>query len=459
MSAEIPAAPVIIPATVNQLPTLSQDLLFVNQEGVRYWNHTTNQINTIIAPTIGDAQSIAQIVERQAGPGLPIGTITALSASNDGQKIAFVRYTGVVDRQEQYRIDLYDRATEKTTIVVPTVTWLFAIAISDDGEWVAYLAQATAQTAHKPSGLAAPMPAPHPGEGSPLATVWLVRTHGLTQPRQVGLCGTPTSSDVTAQCIHKLIWSAHNQLTWSDSTGLWVATTDANSATLLAPNTFIPPTSIKTYTPWAWSPGGRYLLTWVGHYEGSSQAVIDSKTGQVAEVANSFEYVNPGVRLSWLADDRIALVRPGSLYDKVMPSLEFWLLRNRVDLQLHLALSVTIPITVESIPTAPLRFPNGNIGFAVLNSHQESDQERGLFVWDQEQIQRVNGLPLSAENPAMSGLAMLAGELYWSYNGSGAILQDLELGYLLYVPTDGTPLYDLRALMGDYVWGITWLGQ
>ncbi|MFZ4660470.1 MAG: TolB family protein, partial [Caldilineaceae bacterium] len=455
----VTAPAVIIPATANQLPTFPQDLLFVNQEGVQYWNHTTNQISTLIAPTLGAGPGVTPIVERQAGPGLPIGTITELSVSDSGQKIAFVRYTGLVDGQEQYRIDLYDRAAAQTTIVVPLVTRLFDMTLSADGEWVAYLMQATEQTANKPSGLAAPIPAPHSGDGPPLATVWVVPTNGLAQPNQVGLCGTPVSNDVTVQCERKLLWSASNQLAWADSTGLWLATTDANSATLLAANTFVPPTSIQGYTPGAWSPSGRYLLTWVGHYEGGSQAIIDSKTTQVAEVANSFEYVNPGLRLTWLADDRIALVRPGSLYDKIMPTLEFWSLRDGVELQLQLDLSVTIPITVESIPTAPFPFPNGSIGFAVLNSHQEQHQERGLFIWDQKQIQRVNALPLSAENPAMPGLAILAGELYWSSAGAGAILQDFDFGYLLYAPTDGTPLYDLKALMGDYVWGITWLRQ
>ncbi len=455
----VAAPPVIIPATDNQLPTLSQDLIFVNQDGVQYWNHTTNQINTIIAPTLGEAPSIVQIVERQAGPGLPIGTITALSATNAGQKIAFVRYTGVVDGQEQYRIDLYDRATAQTIIVVPLVTRLFDMALSVNGEWVAYLVQATEQTAHKASGLAAPIPAPHLGDGPPSATVWVVRTNGLAQSNQVGLCGAPVSSDVTVQCMRRLLWSANDQLAWADSAGLWMAATDANSATLLAPNTIVPPTSIKAYTPWAWSPSGRYLFTWINHYEGGSQAVVDSRSNHVAEVANSFEYVNPGLRLTWLPNDRVALVRPGSLYDKVMPTLEFWSLRDDTDLHLRLDLSVTIPVTIESIPTAPFAFSNGSIGFAVLNSHQESHQERGLFVWDQEQIRRVNTLPLSAENPAMPGLARLSGELYWSSDGTGAILQDFDFGYLLYVPTDGTSLYDLRPLMGDSVWGITWLPQ
>ncbi|MCE7986322.1 MAG: hypothetical protein DYG89_34545 [Caldilinea sp. CFX5] len=457
--ANVAAPPVILPASASQLPTLSQDLLFVNQRGVQYWNHTTNQISTIIAPTLGESPGAIPIVARQAGPGLPIGTITDLSASNDGQKIAFVRYTGVVDGQEQYRIDLYERATAQTTIVVPTVTRLFDIALSADGAWVAYLVQAIEQTAHKASGLAAPIPAPHLGDGPPSATVWVVRTNGLTQSNQVGLCGAPVSPDVTVQCMRRLLWSANNQLAWADSAGLWVAATDANSATLLASNTFAPPTSIKAYTPWVWSPSGRYLFTWVNHYEGGSQAVIDSKTNHVAEVANSFEYVNPGLRLTWLPDDRIALVRPGSLYDNVMPTLEFWSLRDDVDLQIHLDLSVTIPVTIESIPIAPFAFSNGGIGFAVLNSHQESHQERGVFVWDQEQIRRVNALPLSAENPAMPGLARLSGELYWSSDGTGAILQDFDFGYLLYVPTDGTPLYDLRSVIGDYVWGITWLPQ
>ena len=422
--------PVIIPATPEQHPTFSQDLLFVNDQGIQYWNHRTNQIDTLAAPTLGGRPLMASIDDQQAKSGLPIGTITNLSVSTTGKKIAFARYTGVINGQDQYRIDLYDRATEQTITLVSAITWLFDLQLSADGAWVAYLAQ---------------------------DTVWAVQTDGLSQPRPIGLCRGPILPEVNIQCARQLIQSTDNQLAWADAEGLWVATMDENSAQLLVPNATILPVSIKVYTPWAWSPDGQYLSTWFGHYEGSSQAIINSKTNHAVEVTNSFEYINPGVRLTWLADNRIALVRPAPLYEKTRPTLEFWSLRDSSNLQLHLDLSVTIPVASESIPTDPFQFTNGNIGFAVLNSHLESHMERGLFLWNQQEIRHVNDLPVSAENPVASGIARLSGQFYWLADGTGALLQELDIGYLLYIPMDGTPLYDLKPLMGHYVWGITWL--
>lgn len=422
--------PIIMPATAEQRPTFSQDLLFVNAQGVQYWNHRTNQIDTLAAPTLDSRPPVASIIDQQAKSGLPIGAITNLSVSATGEKIAFARYTGVMNGQDQYRIDLYDRSSTKTVTLVSAITWLFDLQLSTDGTWVAYLAQ---------------------------DTIWAVPTDGLSQPRPIGFCRGPLFPEVNLQCVRQLIQSQDNQLAWADAEGLWVAPMDENSVQLIAPNATILPVSIKVYTPWAWSPSGQYLSTWLGHYEGSSQAIINSKTKHVVEVANSFEYINPGVRLTWLADDRVALVRPAPLYGKTKPTLEFWSLGDGSKLQLHLDRSVTIPVASDSVPIEPFQFTNGNLGFAVLNSHPESQSDRGLFLWDQQQIRRVNALPVSTDNPALSGIARLSGQLYWLADGTGALLQELDIGYLLYIPMDGTPLYDLKPLMGNYVWGISWL--
>ncbi|MEZ4869089.1 MAG: hypothetical protein R3C14_47650 [Caldilineaceae bacterium] len=449
--------PLLIPAGIDHMPTLTHDLLFVNQQGVQYWNHQTNQINLLIAPTLGRGPTGAQMVDRQAGPGLPIGTISALSVSRSGEKIAYVRYTGSGNGQDYYQIDLYDRTTEETITLVHEVTRLFDMALSPDGEWVAYAVQDAGPVAHKTTGLAAPLQLPNRGDGPQSAKVWVVQTNGSTQPNQVGLCHGPVSPDVSLQCTRKIIWSTDNQLAWSDAEGLWIAMPTSDSANLILQHETGAPSSIKAYTPLVWSPSGHDLLIGIGHYEGGSQAVMDIATKRVEEVSNSFEYTKPGVRLRWMADDRIVLARPGDPDEKSSPTIEIWSITDGEEALLHQERSAAIPVSAQGVPTAPFQFIDGRIGFAVLHSHPQYTLDRGLFIWDQEQIQHVADLPRSAENPVEPGIARLSGDLYWAPDGAGAILQDLELGTLVYVPTDGTPLYDLKPLTGDYVWGITWL--
>jgi hypothetical protein len=133
-----------------------------------------------------------------------------------------------------------------------------------------------------------------------------------------------------------------------------------------------------------------------------------------------------------------------------MPSGEIW----RVDQDSALVRDLSFPIKdidPGNLARCPAQLANGKLAFALLNTSVADYRGRGLYWVDLQRLapQKVNGLP-----PAGSDNFNV--DIFWSPDSVGALLHDKDNGAILYVPADGSPLYDLGPVMSE-AYGFTWL--
>jgi hypothetical protein len=153
-----------------------------------------------------------------------------------------------------------------------------------------------------------------------------------------------------------------------------------------------------------------------------------------------------------MQDGRLFVIRPGAEPNNVVPSGEIWRV-NPQDAALIRDLVFPIKgIEPGNLPQGPAQLADGRLAFAFTNTSATDYRGRGLYFvsLNDRLLQRVNGLPPTAEGPSFNV------RITWSPDGAGALVQDGNSGTLLYVPTDGSPLYDLRPVVGE-AFGFTWL--
>lgn len=145
-------------------------------------------------------------------------------------------------------------------------------------------------------------------------TIYLVDTGDPGQKQRVADCGKE-ADDSCSGCDTPVIWSPDSQLyAWHDNRGVWLADRAAKTYLALANPAPQPDNDayITLYNVLDWSPQGRYLRLARRLYEGRDQAILDTQTGQVAEIPNSFVHVGSTVEVYWLEDGRLAVKRSGS---------------------------------------------------------------------------------------------------------------------------------------------------
>ena len=126
--------------------------------------------------------------------------------------------------------------------------------------------------------------------------------------------------------VQWLPWSPDSRaIVWSDGRGMRVSDL-GQPARQVAANVLAMPNDEGrgVVTHRAWSPTGRYILARIGHDEGSSQGIVDTQTGHLEVLPNSFDYAYPGPRAAWMQDGRLFVIRPGAESNNVMPSGEIW---------------------------------------------------------------------------------------------------------------------------------------
>jgi LysM domain len=450
--------PTIIPpiqsVTADHLPQISRDLLFINNGRLELWNHLTGQIEVLVGPETSSVLSLVQPVALMAGPGAPAGSVNGFSASNDGTKIALHR----VITFTTYEIAFFDLGTRQLTPVYQGGSQgsnLLGMSISPDGQWIAYIPQdsSSSQDHRKPLGLAAPALYPSAGGGVRSGTVYVVRTGKLDQPMSIGVCGTATTKEYDWGC-DGLLWAPDSHsIAWSDGRGIWLAQLGHEARQLTTNSLSMPNDEGQgVYYARTWSPSGRFILMSIGHWEGSSQGILDTITRHVLVIPRSGEYVIPGPRLAWMNDDRLFVVWPkpeGAI--EATSAAEIWHI-DSANVTLIRDSSIPLSIQRDNFPMAPMQLEDGRVVFAVLNMDNANYLDRGLYVFDPNDlsIQKTNGLP-------PFGGATFGIEISWSPDGAGAVVHDLDSGQLLFVLTDGTPLYNLQSAITGYACCFAWI--
>ena len=213
------------------------------------------------------------------------------------------------------------------------------------------------------------------------------------------------------------------------------------------------------YTLRAWSPSGRYTLLSAGHYEGSSLDILDMETGSAIPVPGSFEYAYSGPDVAWGNDDQLFIGRSGQVNAEMPPVLETWHIDSSNGVALTLTYSLTLSVGSENMPLGLAQLADGRLALALVNRSNTNYFDRGLYFAAPKTLvpQKVNGLPpLGIENINTGGSWYLV-DVLWTLDGDGALVSDRNLGQVLYIPADGTTLYDLRSLIGESAQNFKWI--
>ena len=181
--------------------------------------------------------------------------------------------------------------------------------------------------------------------------------------------------------------------------------------------------------------------------------MIDTQTSKVSEVPDTLDYPRPGPQVAWMQDGRLFTIRPSSVPSRTLPSGEIWRVDSTHGLMLSRDAAFSITVGLENFPIAPTQLADGRLAFALLNADAINNAERGLYFVEVGNLvsHKVNGLPptgKAAEYANDADRFIFNADVIWSPDGAGAIFDDRYRNVLLYVPTNGRPLYDLRPILG-----------
>jgi hypothetical protein len=432
--------------TAEQLAPISHDLLFVNQSGLVRWGHKTNQLEVLVA----------------SRPWASYGGIQSFSVSADGRKV-ILEWRKTVDDYEVALLDL--KTGQMVSLMLSDLPGRFrGLSISPDGTWMAYIAPGSLPSGTAQYDLRFASYKPRPvGGGYGYGMIYAVQTEASDHQIEVGFCGEEWSKREWRTCMG-FMWSPDSRgILWSDAEGVSLAEL-GQDARLLVPHTIgISPTqSSSTVDLRTWSPLGRYVLVGIGHSGGWNWGVIDTEFGRAAELPDMLEGSRWGPQVTWMRDGRLFVVRPGNVRSGVPPAGQIWRLGSSGDSGLTLEKEFLIDAAAENYPTAPAQLKDDLLAFALLNASTTSHRERGLYFVDLDKLvpYRVNGLPLAGRTQgAVEDVDKnhFGVKIDWAPDASGAIFQDQYQATTLYVPADGSELYDLRPVFGDWSCCFTWL--
>jgi hypothetical protein len=440
--------PTIVPpihtAVVGQLPPITHDLLFLRQYSLMRWNHATGQIEALVTPEARQGQSGQRdyTVAWSTGPGgppPPDGGMIAFSTSTDGRSIALARWRG----SEAYDIDLLDMETSQVTPLVQVqgedlvrMAYSSRMTISPDGEWVAYIQPDLPNMTPTP-----------PGGGLAPGMILAVRTAAPEQRIEVGYCA---QSQINMTCWN-IYWSPDSHvIAWNDARGIWLAGLGQSAQLLVANDPYDSRGGGRVFHLWAWSPLGRYALIMTGIYETDAGGynVLDTEAGRVAGPLPISIF--SGESVTWMRNGRLLITRPGNSVAGHGPSAEIWRIDPNLEPMLDREVELDFGVGPENYPLSATQLTDGRLAIGILNRSTSNYTERGLYFVDLSELvpRKVNGLP-----PVFQQENYLLQNIVWLPDGTAAIAHNLDYDRehrtLLYVPTDGSPLLDLRPVLDE----------
>lgn len=409
-----PPTPVVQPAAAaSPTPQPVANLLYLSGETLLRWDPLTNRATRL-------AQGVTQYE--------PVGS----------KQVLLLRSQPVVaNGAALFEVSLLDLATRQIAPLLPETPRLHNLAISPNGEWLAY-------TSLKDGGAVNLLPLT-PGEAAP-------------EPHNLGLCLQERPADCTG-----LAWSGDSRLLlWSDTRGVWLANLEEGTASLATTDRLevTDPRGGKanirvSFRDLVWSPAGRFALATVA--TGSAgvhwQAIVDTRTGRVIEAPGSFGYAQTGARAMWLQSGNLFISEPG-LSPDLPPRFSTWQVvatRNElllIDKSFELrSPDFPAPAPSEAILSGYLPAWHAQTGTRLVSfaiSLPGSQAAPALFRIDLKHglLEKLFELPFSP-------VAVL-----WSPEGAALTLG--EQNQVLYAAPDAI-LLDLRPVLGSEAGTFTWL--
>ncbi len=397
----------------------TSDLLFISGKRLLRWDHVTHY-----------SSSLAE-------------NVVAFSTNATGSKIILLRPRSIAaNGNELFDLDLLDFSSKQTHHLIEGTPSMLNLALSPDGTWLAYQQSS---------------------EGKP--SMRLLRLAETATPQNLGECETQGSESCT-----RATWSPDSQnLVWGDPHGLWTAQAGKDSASLVHTSSVeVPDPQGKTSQIEArlvspeWSPAGRFVLVQVIPYqsEASWHAVIDSLTGKLAQVLDSYKLSPDQVSVGWLPNGRLAVARSSIPGNPAPATIQIWdVFATNPDLLVSYWQFILPSNNLPSGAT-PQTISDSAISSLRLNWIQQSHPGHLLFGAIQPDSPSQSGLyDLNLLTNSVTQLTQLntdIKEVFWAPDGSGMLIITAD-GQAHFVSADGKETFDLELSTGSTLPGFVWL--
>jgi hypothetical protein len=258
---------------------------------------------------------------------------------------------------------------------------------------------------------------------------------------------------------------------WGDQRGLWIAGVRKGSAALLHPGAVdVPDPQGKTsqieaqFSSPCWSPAGRFAMVEVipDFSNASWHAVIDSLTGRLGQVLDSYKQSPEQVSVSWLPNGQLAVARSRLQEQQTPATIQVWdvlatnpallvsagLYKFPLSILPSKASSITMTISIPAIN--PLRLDwiqQSNSGHLLFGAIQ-ADNPTQIGLYD------LNLLTNSVAEFVQ--LASNIEQVLWAPDGSGMLIITAD-GQALFTSADGKETFSLESTAGSPPTGFIWL--
>jgi hypothetical protein len=421
-SPTIPLTPTNTQATATSTPGVfaTSDLLFISDDRLMRWDHVTHY-----------SSSLAE-------------NVVAFSTNATGSKIVLLRPKGMAaNGNELFDLDLLDFSSKQTRHLIEGTPRMLNLALSPDGDWLVYqLSLDDNSAAIKLLSLSSPMTTEN------LAQCEILPPYSCSPP----------------------VWSSGNQsLLWADRRGVWIADIKKGSVAQLHSST------IEVLDPLGkssqidaqlsspeWSPTGRFALVQVipNHSDASWHVVIDSLTGRLRQVLDSYKLSPTQVSVSWLPDGKLAVARSSDQSQQTPATIQVWeVLATNSDLLVSTGL-YKFPSSPLSSETASLAVSNPAINTLRLDWIQQSNPGHLLFGAYQPDIRSQTGLyDLNMQTNSIIQIVQLTSDVeqvLWAPDGSGMLITTSDK-QTFFTSADGKETINLELSVGSTPAGFIWL--
>jgi len=236
--------------------------------------------------------------------------VVQFSASRSGKTLALLRRKGIAaNGQELFDLELLDFETKQTQPLLRLKPDLADLALSPDGNWLAYRT---------------------PLDGGKIYAA------PAADPEAVSLLGECAAGDeppAEGECS-PLVWSPDSKaLLWTDPRGVWLAQNSSSPAENLSPGKVElsdpkgQPVQVEAgFSEPRWSPLGRFALVRVAPRQSavSWHAVLDTKTGRLVQVIDSFLLQESDSSLAWLPDGRFVVAHASQPLQRLPAEAQLW---------------------------------------------------------------------------------------------------------------------------------------
>jgi len=394
-------------------PKQTSSLLFLSRGNLMRWDYVTGYSGTLVEG------------------------VASFSASSSGKQIALVRPRKIsANGVELYDLALLDFDSMHLATLVEKISQPVGFAISPDGNWVAYL------LAGKP------------------ASIYKISSDAASQPIQLGSCSIKNQ----AHC-QTVVWSPDSQsIAWMDAQGIWLSALQPAIPKLVSPTKveITDPKGKKSvievnYDSLSWAPSGRYLLTrLVTSSRVSWQAILDTRTGRLAEVPDTFGQDKVIVSLGWLHDGSLIVTGASDPIHSLLPYIKVWqvyatsnnLLASYKKFDFQSDQLPQIVSQIKTIPTICLSWPaelqEQKIAFATTMATTSVNPM--LFTLDLNDggIQKLLEIPSDTT------------DVLWAPDGGGALVIGPRSG-ILFIPLSRNVIHNVTSLVGSDAHGFKWL--